>query len=52
MLVTVKHLCALPGEKYGRDTRVIPVDFTDGFEIYARLAEQLDSLDIGVLGNV
>ena len=38
-------------EKYGRDTRVIPVDFSDGVEIYSQLAEELSSLDIGVLGK-
>ena len=39
-------------EKFGRDTRVIPVDFSAaGTEIYKPLAKQLSSLDIGVLGE-
>ena len=38
-------------EKYGREVRIIPVDFSDGFEIYAQIAEKLQDLDIGVLGE-
>ena len=37
-------------EKYGREVVVIPVDFSDGMEIYPNIAEQLNDLDIGVLG--
>ena len=39
------------GEKYGRDSRVIPVDFSGGFDIYDSLAKELSSLDIGVLSK-
>ncbi len=39
--------------EYGRDTLVIPVDFsTGGVNFYEGIAEQLKDLDIGVLGNV
>ena len=43
--------CLLPlvpagGSTYGRDSRVIPVDFSGGFDIYNPLAKELD---IGVL---
>ena len=37
-------------EKYGREVVVIPVDFSDGMEIYPNIAERLNDLDIGVLG--
>ena len=42
----------LPEEKYGCEVRVIPVDFSDGQEIYPRIAEELQDLDIGILGKV
>ena len=38
-------------EKYGREVRIIPVDFSDGSEIYPQIAENLQDLDIGVLGE-
>ena len=41
----------LTEEKYGREVVVIPVDFSDGMEIYPNIAEQLNDLDIGVLGT-
>ena len=45
------HLPMLSGEKYSRDVRVIPVDFSSGMEIYPRLAEELKDLDVGVLSK-
>ena len=41
-----------PEEKYSREVRIIPADFSDGQEIYPRIAEELQELDIGVLGKV
>ena len=41
----------IPEEKYGCEVRVIPVDFSEGHEIYPRIAEELQDLDIGVLGK-
>ena len=41
----------LTEEKYGREVVVIPVDFSDGMEIYPNIAERLNDLDIGVLGT-
>ena len=38
-------------EKYDREVIVIPVDFSDGMEVYPNIAEQLNDLDIGVLGT-
>ena len=38
-------------EKFGRETRVIPVDFSGGLEIYTMISDQLSDLDIGVLGE-
>ena len=38
-------------ERFGRECIVIPVDFSDGFDIYSSLADQLSDLDIGVLGK-
>ena len=40
-----------PEEKYGREVRIIPVDFSGGSEIYPQIAENLQDLDIGVLGE-
>ena len=40
-----------PEEKYGREVRVIPVDFTDGQDIYPQIEEELKDLDIGILGE-
>ena len=41
-----------PEEKYSCDVCVIPVDFSDGQEIYPRIAEELQDFDIGVLGKL
>ena len=41
----------LPEEKHNREVRIIPVDFSDGQELYPRIAEELQDLDIGVLGT-
>ena len=38
-------------QKYSREVRIIPVDFSDGMEIYPNLADQLKDLDIGVLSK-
>lgn len=40
------------GEEHKRETLVIPVDFSCGYDIYEQLTEQLQGLDIGVLGMV
>ena len=37
-------------EKFGRVTRVISVDFSGGLDIYTMIGDQLNDLDIGVLG--
>lgn len=37
--------------QYGRKTRTIQVDFTDGHSIYPAIAEELQGLEIGILGN-
>ena len=44
-------LSVCPPEGFGRECMVIPVDFSDGFDIYGPLADQLSGLDIGVLGK-
>jgi len=38
-------------EKYSREVRIIAVDFLDGLEIYPQIAENLQDLDIGILGE-
>lgn len=38
-------------EKYGREVRVVPTDFSKGEEIYPEIAEKLEDLDVGVLGE-
>ena len=43
---------ALTEEKYKREVVVIPVDFSDGMDIYPNIAEQLKDLDIGVLSKL
>ena len=45
-------LSPFPEEKYSCEVRIIPVDFSDGQEIYPRIAEELQDLDIGLLGKV
>ena len=50
---THSHLhLMLAEEKYSREVVVIPVDFSDGLEIYPNIAEQLKNLDIGVLSKL
>ena len=39
------------GSQYGREVLVIPVDFTEGQQVYDGIAKQLADLDIGVLGK-
>ena len=41
-----------PEEKYSHEVRIIPVDFSEGPELYPRIAKELQDLDIGVLGKV
>ncbi|XP_037604840.1 hydroxysteroid (20-beta) dehydrogenase 2 [Sebastes umbrosus] len=38
-------------DQYGRKTRTIQVDFTDGQSIYVAIAEELQGLEIGILVN-
>ncbi|XP_026184542.1 hydroxysteroid (20-beta) dehydrogenase 2 [Mastacembelus armatus] len=38
-------------KQYGRKTRTIQVDFTEGHSIYPAIAEQLQGLEIGILVN-
>ncbi|XP_040006505.1 hydroxysteroid (20-beta) dehydrogenase 2 isoform X2 [Xiphias gladius] len=38
-------------EQYGRKTRIVQVDFTDGHSIYPAIAEKLQDLEIGILVN-
>ena len=45
-----RYTHVLTEEKYSREVVVIPIDFSDGMEIYPNIAEQLNDLDIGVLG--
>ena len=41
----------MAGEKYGRDVRVIPVDFTKGQEVYEAIQAEISDLDVAVLGK-
>jgi len=47
------HTFILPctEEKYSREVCIIAVDFSDGLEIYSKIAEYLQDLDIGILGE-
>ena len=45
------HSTPLPEEKYGCEVRIIAVDFAEGQEVYPRIAEELQGLDIGILGK-
>ncbi|XP_072258112.1 very-long-chain 3-oxoacyl-CoA reductase-like [Pyxicephalus adspersus] len=38
-------------QEFGRKTKVIQVDFTNGSEIYQRIKEELNGLEIGILVN-
>lgn len=44
-------VCVCVGNLYGRKVLIIPVDFTDGQQIYQDIAKQLAGLDIGILGR-
>ena len=50
--LSLSSLLFSPEETYGREVCVIPVDFSGGQEIYPRIAEELQDLNIGVLGKV
>ena len=50
--LSLSSLLFSPEETYGREVCVIPVDFSDGQEIYPRIAEELQDLDIGLLGKL
>lgn len=38
--------------RFGRQTRVIQTDFTEGHHIYPAITEDLKDLEIGILGNL
>ena len=38
-------------QNFKREVRIISVDFSDGRKIYPLIAEQLQDLDIGILGK-
>lgn len=38
-------------DRFGRETRTIQVDFTEGQSIYPVVAEQLEGLEVGILGK-
>jgi len=38
-------------EKYSREVHIITVDFSDGLEIYPQIMENLQDLNIGILGE-
>ena len=37
--------------RYNREVRVIPVDFTEGQSVYADIQAEISDLDVAVLGN-
>lgn len=39
-------------EKYKREVRIISIDFYGGQNVYSAITEQLNDLDIGILGNL
>ena len=45
------HSLPCAEEKYSREVRIIAVDFSDGLEIYPKIVENLQDLDIGILGE-
>lgn len=38
-------------DRFGRETRTVQVDFTEGQSIYPVVAEQLEGLEVGILGK-
>ena len=38
--------------KYNREVRIIPVDFSKGQVVYEDIETKLNDLDIAVLGNI
>ena len=39
------------GDRYNREVRVIPVDFSDGQSVYADIQAEISDLDVAVLGE-
>ena len=37
--------------RYNREVRVIPIDFTEGQSVYADIQAEISDLDVAVLGN-
>ena len=44
-------MCFVSEEKFGRESRVIPVDFSGELDIYTMISDQLRDLDVGVLSE-
>ena len=44
-------VCFVSEEKFGRESRVIPMDFSGGLDIYTMISDQLRDLDVGVLSE-
>ena len=52
----LQHSCGLlcfvsSGERYNREVRLIPVDFSDGQSVYADIQAEISDLDVAVLGE-
>ena len=45
------HFCDIE-EKYKREVRIISIDFYGGQNVYPTVTEQLNDLDIGILGKL
>ncbi|CAI9587288.1 unnamed protein product [Staurois parvus] len=50
-LEKLKKVAAEIEKEFGRKTRVIQVDFTNGSHIYQKIKEELEDLEIGILVN-
>ena len=44
------HALSVSEVTYGRKTRIIQTDFTEGDGIYPAIADRLQGLEIGILG--
>lgn len=48
---SIKFSLSIPEEKHGRESVVIPVDFSGGIDIYKNTQEQIKDFEIGILGE-
>lgn len=51
-IVQFCSVCVCLESRYKRQTHVIQADFTEGHSIYSAIEQQLEGLQIGILGKI